>query len=141
MSPNVATSRPTVKAVLTALRAAWPGTGPTTHRVGDGEAPADKRLPYGVLYRAGGGPLTGPVGDQHADGSLLLQLTCVGETAEQAEWLADKLRPVLLATPAGTGRGVIQVYLETSQPVRRDDSSDPPLFYAADQARYLTTPA
>lgn len=133
---TVAKNHPVTKAVLTALRNAWP-------RVGDGEAPEDLELPYAVLYRAGGGALTGPIADPHADGSPLLQLTCVGATATQAGWLADKLRPDFLATPTmpGSGQKVMQVYLETSQPVRRDDSSKPPLFYAADQARFLTTPA
>lgn len=141
---TVATSHPLAKAVLTALRAAW------TY-VGDGQAPdplpptdSQGRLtaPYAVLYRAGTGPLnTGPVGDPHADGAPLLQLTCVGATPEQADALADKLRPTLLARPTLTGQRVMQVSLETSQPVRRDDSTAPPVFYAADQARYLVTPS
>jgi hypothetical protein len=131
---TVATSHPVAKAVLAALRVAWP-------RVGDGVAPTDGTLPYAVLYRAGGGPLGGPLGDHFADGQPLLQLTCVGATAEQADWLAGKLRPTLLATPTVVGQVVMQVSLETSQPVRRDDSTSPPLFYAADQARFYTTPA
>lgn len=131
---SVAAYYPVAKAVLTALRVAWA-------RVGDGEAPADLTLPYAVLYRAGGGGLSGPVSNPHADGSPLLQLTCVGATAEQADWLADKLRPTLLTRPTVTGQRVMQVSLETSQPVRRDDSTDPPLFYAAEQVRLLTTPA
>lgn len=130
---TVATAHPVAKAVLTALRVAWA-------RVGDGVAPDDKTLPYGVLYRAGGGALSGPLSDSHADGTPLLQLTCVGSTAEQAAWLADKLRPTLLTRPTVTGQKVMQVVLETSQPVRRDDSTSPPLFSAADQARYFTTP-
>lgn len=131
---TVATSHPVAKAVLVALRAAWA-------RVGDGVAPDVLTLPYAVLYRAGGGALSGPLSDSHADGTPLLQLTCVGATAEQADWLADKLRPILLAKPTLTGQRVMQTFLETSQPVRRDDSTNPPLFYAADVARYLTTPS
>lgn len=131
---SVATSGPVAKAVLTALRVAWP-------RVGDGEAPADLTLPYAVMYDAGGAGLDGPVADPHADGAPLLQVTCVGSTREQARWLADKLRPTLLTRPTVTGQVVWQVSLESSRPVQRDDSTAPPLFYAADQARYLTTPA
>lgn len=131
---TVATNRPLSQAVLTALQSAWA-------RVGDGVAPADTTTPYAVLYRAGSGALDGPMSNQHADGSPLLQLTCVGSTAEQAEWLADKLRPTLLARPTVTGQRVMQVSLETSQPVRRDDSSAPAVFYAVDQARFFTTPA
>lgn len=131
---TVATTRPLTKAVLAALRATW-------SRVGEGVAPDDATLPYAVLYASGPGPLGGPVSDPHADGSPLLQLTCVGGTSEQAEALADRLRPVLLTRPTVTGQRVMQVILETSQPVRRDDSTSPPEYYAADQVRVLITPA
>lgn len=131
---TVATSRAETEALLAALRAAWP-------RVGDAVAPDDATLPYAVLYPAGAGPLSGPVSDPFADSSPLFQITCVGRTREQTQWLADKLRPVALGPLSITGRKVMQPYLETSQPVRRDDSSSPPLFYAADQVRLPTTPA
>lgn len=131
---TVALSRPEAKALLAALLAAHP-------RVGYGTAPADLTLPYAVLYPAGGGELGGPVSDPNADGNRVHQITCVGATADQAEWLMDKLRPVALGPLAITGRRLMQSYLETSQPVRRDDSTSPPLFYAADQYRYLTTPS
>lgn len=127
-------SRPLTTALLTALRAAHP-------RVGHAAAPADATLPYAVLHTAGTGPLSGPVGDPHADADSTAQLTCIGADAQQAEWLADELRPVLLGPLTITGRRVMQSWLETSQPVRRDDDVTPPLFYAVDQARFLTTPA
>lgn len=131
---TVATSRPLTTALLLALRAAHP-------RVGDAAAPADTTLPYAVLYPFGSGRLNGPVGDQHADADSTVQLTCVGSTREQTEALMDRLRPVLLGPLTVTGRRVMQAWIETSQPVRRDDDLTPPVFYAADQARYLTTPA
>lgn len=131
-------SRPLTNALLTALRSAWSA-------VGDGRADDDNGqplpLPYAVLYPAGTGLLTGPVGDQHADADSVVQLTCVGSTREQTEALADKLRPVLLGPLTVTGRRVMQSWLETSQPIRRDDDLTPPLFVATEQVRYLTTPA
>lgn len=131
---TVATTEPLTKAVLAALRLAHP-------RVGDAVAPKDKTLPYAVLYPSGPGQLDGPVSDQHADGSPVLQVTCVGSTREQAQLLADRLRPVLLAVPTVPGVHVMQVSLESSQPVRRDDTAPPSLFYAVDAARFHTTPA
>jgi hypothetical protein len=128
----IAKSRPLTVALLAALRAAHPSVG---HATGAGLT-----APYAVLYPAGTGPLGGPVGDPHADADSTAQLTCVGATAEQAEWLADLLRPVLLGPLTITGRRLMQSWLETSQPVRRDDDVTPALFYAVDQARYLTTP-
>lgn len=137
---TVATSRPLSVVLLAALQSAWA-------LVGDGVAPEgvtynnDGLLvaPYAVLYRGGPGVLDGPVSDPHADGQPLYQLTCVGRDPNQAEALADRLRPVLLARHAVTGLVVMQAVLETSQPVRRDDSTTPPLFYLADQVRYLLT--
>lgn len=131
---TVATTRAETEALLAALRVVH-------SRVGDAVAPADTTFPYAVLYPAGSGSLSGPVSDANADSSSLFQITCVGITRVQAQWLADKLRPVALGPLTITGRKVMQSYLETSQPVRRDDSSSPPLFYTADVVRIPTTPA
>lgn len=131
---TVATSRPETDALLAALRAAHP-------RVGDGQAPTDKTLPYAVLYPAGPGELSGSASDPLADGRCLFQITCVGQDRLQAQALADRLRPVALGPLTITGRKQMQSFLETSQPVARDDSSAPPLFYAVDQVRLWTTPA
>lgn len=130
---TVSATRVETDRLLAVLRTAWA-------RVGDGVAPADTTLPYAVLYPAGSGLLDGPSSDPHADRPGLYQITCVGGTREQAEALADLLRPVALGLSGITGRKVMQAWLETSQPVRRDDSTDPPLYYAADQVRVLTTP-
>lgn len=131
-------SRPLTNALLQALRAAHPAVGDARGTDDDGLA---LPLPYAVLYPAGPGRLDGPLGDQHADADSLAQLTCVGGTRDSAEWLADKLRPVLLGPLTIAGRRLMQSWIETSQPIRRDDDVTPPLFLAVEQARYLTTPA
>lgn len=120
--------------LLADLQAAHP-------RIGDAVAPDDTTTPYAVLYAAGSGPAEGPVSDPNADSSLLYQITCVGGDRMEAEWLSDLLRPILLAPRSVTGWTVPQPRLETSQPVRRDDSTFPPLFYTADQVRLWMTPA
>ncbi|WP_274558054.1 hypothetical protein [Streptomyces spiramyceticus] len=68
------------------------GTAPTAS-----SAPSGTQLPYTVLYPLGvttGGP---PYGEPDADARVLLQVTCVAGTAEQAEWMADKVRAAVLA--------------------------------------------
>ena len=136
-------TRPLSQAVLAALRAEWPlvgdGIAPPTGLTFDGQG----RLlqPYGVLYRGGPGELDGPMSDPHADGSPMLQLTCVGGAPDEAEWLADKLRPVLLSRTAVVGWAHMESpSLVVSQPSKRDDTTQPPLWFAVDQARYRITP-
>lgn len=131
---TVAVTHALTDALLVALRAAH-------SRVGDAVAPADITLPYAVLYPAGLGATEGPVSNRNADARPLYQLTCVGGDRRQAEWLSDKLRPVALTAPTVSGWNVAEPAVETSQPVRRDDSTSPPLFYTADQIRYYVTPS
>jgi hypothetical protein len=131
---SIASGRPETNGLLAALQAAH-------SRVGDAVAPDDTTTPYAVLYPAGSGSLTGSVARPHEDRPGLYQITCVGKHRQEAEWLAEKLRAVVLGPLSITGRRVLQASLETSQPVRRDDSTSPPLFYAADQYRLWTTPA
>jgi hypothetical protein len=125
--------RPFADVLLQSLRAVHP-------RVGDAEAPADDAVPYAVLWPLSVG-LGGPVVAQHDDAVLGFQLTCVGAGREQAQWLADRLRPVMLSRLAVPGRYVSQAWLEASQPVRRDDDVTPALFYVVEQFRYATFPS
>lgn len=131
---SIATSRAETNALLAALRVVHA-------RVGDAVAPADTTYPYAVLYPAGNAGLSGSVSAPHEDRPGLYQITCVGLTRDQAEKLADLLRPVPLGPLTITGRKVMQAALESSQAARRDDSSTPPVFYTADVYRLHTTPA
>jgi hypothetical protein len=139
---SIAVTQPLANALLVALQASWA-------LVGDGEAPDGRTFdslgrllqPYAVLYRSGPGALDGPVGDPNADGQPLLTLTCVGGAPAEAEWLADRLRPVLLGPLTVAGLKVMEApSLEVSRPGRRDDTTQPPLWFATDQVRYRTTP-
>lgn len=67
-------------------------------------------LPYTVLY-AQGGPVDGaPLADKSEDGRLVYQVTVVAARADQAEWLADRVRQVLLGrTTEGEWRHPIHV--------------------------------
>jgi hypothetical protein len=103
----------------------------------------DSALPYAVMYAAGHGRLDGPVGAPHEDDDPLIQITSVGGSREQAQWMAGKVRHAFLDPGLTiTGRALLEpVELVLSLPVRRDDQVNPPLFYVVEQFRVRTTPA
>ncbi|MFF4607913.1 hypothetical protein ACFY12_34895 [Streptomyces sp. NPDC001339] len=60
-------------------------------------------LPYTVLYPQGG-PVDGaPLADKSEDGYLIYQVTVVAARADQAEWLADRVRQAFLGRTAEGG--------------------------------------
>lgn len=76
------------------------GTAPTTASVPTGNA-----IPCCVLYELGQVAGLGPVvGDSDADVRVLLQVSSVGQTAEQASLQADKARQAFLARVPGSGQ-------------------------------------
>ncbi|WP_159073624.1 hypothetical protein [Streptomyces sp. RTd22] len=73
------------------------GAAPTASSLPTGAA-----TPYSVLYPVGSTSDGPPFGDASADARIIYQVTSVGTTAEQAEWMADKVRAgILTRTPAG----------------------------------------
>lgn len=126
-------SRPLVKALLTMLNT---GLGATCS-VYWAEAPDGRLTKYAVMY-----PDTGMKSALHrtlannGPDELRYQITSVGADPEQAMWVADKVAHVLLtAVPVVAGRRVWPAIEESSQPIRRDDTSTG-LFYAT--AQYLS---
>lgn len=67
-------------------------------RVGDHEIPADRTLPYVILYQISDAPLpTGPeLTGPEEDASIGFQITSVGSGRKQAQWQADKIRRLLV---------------------------------------------
>lgn len=111
--------------------------------VGRGEMPtlaagADKK--YCVVYSIPGGRLSGSLEDAEEDGELVYQVTCVGETNDQAEWVVDKVMALLDGIGPVQGRVIPRVALESMPGVFRDESIDPPLFVATPRFRIFTTP-
>lgn len=97
---------------------------------------------YAVLYPGMTGPTDGPASGDSFDAPQSWQVTYVGSSAEQADDIRDDCRGALLgAVLTVTGRACWPVELADSQPVRRDDDVDPPLYYAADRFTARTTPA
>lgn len=107
--------------------------------VGDAKAP-DVDPPYVVVYPLAGGVATGTLGEIHADAELPYQVTCVGLSRKQVEWLVDETR-VLLDGLQVAGRHIPLVRLEDGNPgVQRDDDATPPVFWSAVHYRVFTTP-
>ena len=130
--------------IVTALAA----TGLDTFR---GVGPADPygSVPYCVVF-SGHADTDGPMAAPDDDVDAEVQVTSVGDSEEQAAWMADKVRTVLLygtppAPPAGRAwsrprRPVIHVL---TRPCERDDDAGPgaPLFYVATVYAIPTTPS
>ncbi len=65
------------------------------------DKPTGNQAPYSVLYPIGGTSSGPPFGDADGDGRMLYQVTSIGTTAEQCEWMADKVRTALLGRAKG----------------------------------------
>lgn len=67
-------------------------------------------MPYMVLYPQGG-PVDGaPFADRSEDARLVYQVTVVAARTDQAEWLADRVRQVLLGrTATGEWQSAVQI--------------------------------
>jgi hypothetical protein len=101
--------------------------------IGRGEAPSDKTLPYAVVYplgEPGDLDVNGVLGDPHVTTVFEWQVTSVGGTAKQAEWMQTQVRSALLGwSPTGDyGR----IAKSGGQGTRRDDGVQPAQFFAVD---------
>lgn len=107
--------------------------------VGDAVAP-DASPPYVVVYPIAGGGTSGTLAAPDDDAELIFQVTCVGVSREQAEWLADKALSLLTSVTV-TGRSVPRVSLDSFGGVVRDDTATPTLWTAFPRFRLYSTPA
>lgn len=97
-------------ALLETLRSA------TGKAIGDHAAPANApgsefpTMPYGVLFSLSGGDADGPpFGAMFSEASVVYQVTCVGETRSQCEWMSDKVRAAVLGRGAAGFTNAITV--------------------------------
>jgi hypothetical protein len=114
--------------------------------VGDHEAPdgAGEQgdgsfVHYVVVYRIPGGKRSGTLADPHGDADFIYQVTCVGSSRRQAEWLADKAE-ALLAGVTVEGRR-IHVVPHGNPGIPREDDVTPSIFTMAPRYRLMSSPA
>lgn len=109
-----------------------------------GEPGGSKFKPYRIVYPLVGGEFDGPLGCPSDDASLIFQVTCVGATREQCEWVVDNTNEVLVEQAASLvipGRFVIRVWADMAGGgARRDDEVQPPVFIATPRYRVDSTP-
>jgi hypothetical protein len=99
--------------------------------------------PYVTVHPSAGftGSGLGTLGDRFKDLEFSFQTTAVGDTAEQALNIHDRVLVALAgATPAVAGRNVQPIWLEEPpQPIQRDDTPAVPLFYGVARWMFRTT--
>jgi hypothetical protein len=120
-------------AVITALT----GAGLS---VGDAAAP-DDTPPYVVVYHVFD-RRQGTIGAPDDDAAITYQVTCVGASRKQTEWLADEVAERLATSITVAGRFIPRIAPEPgSGAVFRDDDVTPPLFYSTPRFRVISTTA
>lgn len=135
---------PHATAILDRLET-WPGLA--TVKIGDHVAPKSSTgkivAPSAVLYLRPGGEITGSLGCLDTDGWLPFQITCVGQVAQQAMWVADRVHEALTSSPLlVTDRFVGRLRRTYLGPhAERDEDVSPPLFYVAPEYRLWTIEA
>lgn len=98
-------------------------------------------VPYMVLYPAFG-TFDGTIAAGSDDASLEYQITCVGATREQAEWVADEAIAALVEQSVViVGRSIMRIQLEDIGMVRRDDDVLPSVFFTTPRISLSTTPS
>jgi hypothetical protein len=129
---------PHIDAVVAALTAAqltvYLGGAPP------GVSPTDT-APYVVLYPEPGRTMAASLADNRVDFSAVVQLTCVGLTAEQAMSVSDRAIAALSVVLTVAGRASWKPESLDGQPVQRDDDVVPPCYYAPSRYRLRSIPS
>ncbi|RCG31985.1 hypothetical protein DQ384_05435 [Sphaerisporangium album] len=107
-----------------------------------GEPGQSAFVPYIVLFPSPGST-DGDLGDPNAYLDYETQATVVGATAGQVEQVMDKVKAALVGRQlAVAGRNSYRVQLgEGGRPITRDDTVQPPEYYASALFRLRTGPA
>lgn len=136
-------SRVLTDEILTVVAAA------TGKQLGDGTAPASPVFPYAVLYPLPSPDHDGDLGTPDRDRGWLYQVTSVGATREQTQWMADEVETAMDGeTFSPSGITVMDVENDTRGAVTRDDDTGVItgpgdtaafLFYSVDVYEFWTT--
>ncbi|MFI6469844.1 hypothetical protein ACIBL5_06200 [Streptomyces sp. NPDC050516] len=81
-------------------------------------------VPYTVLYPLGGQVGGAPLADVSEDAILVYQLTSVAERADQAEWMADRVRRAVLERTASGAHQYLLVVPGVNVWARELDADD-----------------
>lgn len=103
-----------------------------------------KFIAYVVVYPLIGGTFDGTLAEPNDDASLIYQLTCVGASRSQAEYVADAALAALIGQPLTVaGRSVSRVWADLAAGgARRDDTAaGEPLFISTPRIRVESFPA
>lgn len=131
---------PHATAILDRLRG-WAPLIDANVAIGDHVAPksttGDVVSPAAILYLRPGGEISGALGCPDVDAWLPFQLTCVGNVAAQAMFVADLCHQALTATPLVVAGRRIDRLARTffGASAQRDDDVTPPLFYVPAEYR------
>lgn len=96
--------------------------------------------PYVVLYPDPGRAQAASLADDRTTFSAVVQLTCVGLTAEQVMSVSDRAAAALSVVLTVAGRTSWKPEALDGQPVQRDDDVVPPCFYAPSRYRLRSIP-
>ena len=121
--------------------------GSTGFPVGLSVAP-DCERPFIIITSVSSPRYDGPFSNIEADGSDRIQFTATAMSAEQADWLRDKIRGVLTIEALDAAfatltepRRILRVILDIPRGVQRDDRGLPaPIFNSIDQYMIESTP-
>ncbi|WNI16910.1 hypothetical protein [Actinacidiphila sp. ITFR-21] len=129
---------PQVLPHVDAVQAALAAGGLTVYLGGAPPRPADR---YAVLYPEPGQAVRESLADARTHWSGVVTITSVATTAEQALWVADKIRAALAGPLVVQGRVAWRPEELGGPPLARDDDVTPPLFYAPVQYRLQSIPS
>lgn len=114
-------------------------TTQTGKAVGQAVAPKSD-APYAVLYPWPDVFREGGLSDANQITVTRFQVTCVGDTMEEAQWMQHKVRAALIGwVPNTAGITATPVELDDDSGVLRDDDRTPPVFYTTDRFRFWLT--
>jgi hypothetical protein len=105
-----------------------------------GGAPQGADPPYAVLYPNPGAAVRASIADDRVNYQGIVQITCVGVTAEQAANYADRAGAALSGPLQVAGRNGWRPEALDGEPLKRDDDVTPPVFYCAARWRLRSTP-
>jgi len=130
-----------VAALVAAELVVGDGGDPTEAFGWQGTPGGSQFVPYVIVH-----PLVqtfdGGLGCPDVDSDLGWQVTCVGATREQCDWVRHEVNTALIGQALTvTGRSVTRVRADGGAGTRRDDTTQPPLFIATPRFAALSVGA